>query len=277
LTSTGITSPNLTKTRISRLFERLRARGERALIAYLTAGDPSLDRTVSLVEALERGGADLIELGVPFSDPIADGPVIQRACQRALQAGTSLARVFDVARRIRQRSEIPLLLFSYLNPVLRYGFEAAARDAVAAGVDGFLLTDLSVEEASAYTPILRSAGLDTVFLAAPTSTDARLRLVAQHCTGFVYLVSRTGVTGERDALSGQLEPLVQRLRRVTTLPLAVGFGIARPDQAAAAARLADGVVVGSAFVRLIEESEGCPDLERRLEEFARQLKQAMAG
>ena len=277
MTSTGITSPNLTKTRISRLFERLRARGERALIAYLTAGDPSLERTVSLVEALERGGADLIELGVPFSDPIADGPVIQRACQRALQAGTSLARVFDVARRIRQRSEIPLLLFSYLNPVLRYGFEAAARDAVAAGVDGFLLTDLSVEEASAYTPILRSAGLDTVFLAAPTSTDARLRLVAQHCTGFVYLVSRTGVTGERDALSGQLEPLVQRLRRVTTLPLAVGFGIARPDQAAAAARLADGVVVGSAFVRLIEESEGCPDLERRLEEFARQLKQAMAG
>ena len=277
MTSTGITSPNLTRTRISRLFERLRARGERALIAYLTAGDPSLERTVSLVEALERGGADLIELGVPFSDPIADGPVIQRACQRALQAGTSLARVFDVARRIRQRSEIPLLLFSYLNPVLRYGFEAAARDAVAAGVDGFLLTDLSVEEASAYTPILRSAGLDTVFLAAPTSTDARLRLVAQHCTGFVYLVSRTGVTGERDALSGQLEPLVQRLRRVTTLPLAVGFGIARPDQAAAAARLADGVVVGSAFVRLIEESEGCPDLERRLEEFARQLKQAMAG
>jgi tryptophan synthase alpha chain len=277
LTSTGITSPNLTRTRISRLFERLRARGERALIAYLTAGDPSLERTVSLVEALERGGADLIELGVPFSDPIADGPVIQRACQRALQAGTSLARVFDVARRIRQRSEIPLLLFSYLNPVLRYGFEAAARDAVAAGVDGFLLTDLSVEEASAYTPILRSAGLDTVFLAAPTSTDARLRLVAQHCTGFVYLVSRTGVTGERDVLSGQLEPLVQRLRRVTTLPLAVGFGIARPDQAAAAARLADGVVVGSAFVRLIEESEGCPDLERRLEEFARQLKQAMAG
>jgi len=277
LTSTGSTSPNSTKTRISRLFERLRARGERALIAYLTAGDPSLERTVSLVEALERGGADLIELGVPFSDPIADGPVIQRACQRALQAGTSLARVFDVARRIRQRSEIPLLLFSYLNPVLRYGFEAAARDAVAAGVDGFLLTDLSVEEASAYTPILRSAGLDTVFLAAPTSTDARLRLVAQHCTGFVYLVSRTGVTGERDALSGQLEPLVQRLRRVTTLPLAVGFGIARPNQAAAAARLADGVVVGSAFVRLIEESEGCPDLERRLEEFARQLKQAMAG
>jgi tryptophan synthase alpha chain len=277
LTSTGSTSPNLTRTRISRLFERLRARGERALIAYLTAGDPSLERTVSLVEALERGGADLIELGVPFSDPIADGPVIQRACQRALQAGTSLARVFDVARRIRQRSEIPLLLFSYLNPVLRYGFETAARDAVAAGVDGFLLTDLSVEEASAYTPILRSAGLDTVFLAAPTSTDARLRLVAQHCTGFVYLVSRTGVTGERDVLSGQLEPLVQRLRRVTTLPLAVGFGIARPDQAAAAARLADGVVVGSAFVRLIEESEGCPDLERRLEEFARQLKQAMAG
>jgi len=277
LTSTGSTSLSSMRTRISRLFERLRARGERALIAYLTAGDPSPDRTAALVAALERGGADLVELGVPFSDPIADGPVIQRACQRALQAGTSLSRVLQIAARIRQRSEIPLLLFSYLNPVLRYGFQAAVRDAAAVGVDGFLLTDLSVEEAGAFTPMLRNAGLDAVFLAAPTSTDQRLRMVAQHSSGFVYLVSRTGVTGERDALSQQAEPLVQRLRRITDLPLAVGFGIARPDQAAAAARLADGVVVGSAFVRLIEQAGGGADLERSLEEFARRLRQAMAG
>jgi len=265
------------RTRISRRFERLRARGEPALIAYLTAGDPSPDHTPRLVAALERGGADLIELGVPFSDPIADGPVIQRACRRALQAGTNLSGVLQIAARIRQGSEIPLLLFSYLNPVLRYGFQAAVRDAAAAGVDGFLLTDLSVEEAAAYTPMLRSAGLDAVFLAAPTSTDERLRLVAQHSSGFVYLVSRTGVTGERDVLSEQAAPLVRRLRQITDLPLAVGFGIARPDQAAAAARLADGVVVGSAFVRLIEQAGGGAELERRLEEFACRLKQAMAG
>ncbi|MGC8793852.1 MAG: tryptophan synthase subunit alpha [Bryobacteraceae bacterium] len=277
MTSTGSTSRSSTKTRIGRLFEELRQRDQRALIAYLTAGDPSLDRTVSLIQALEEGGADLIELGVPFSDPIADGPVIQRACQRALQAGATLAKILETASRIRARSDIPLLLFSYLNPVLRYGLEAAARDAAAAGVDGCLLTDLSVEEAGAYTPALRQAGLDTVFLAAPTSTDRRLRLVAEHSSGFVYLVSRTGVTGERDALSEQVAPLVRRLRQITELPLAVGFGIARPEQAAAAAALADGVVVGSAFVRLIEQAGGQPDLERRLEEFARQLKRAIAG
>ncbi len=277
MTSTGSTSPSWTKTRISRLFERVRREGRPALIAYLTAGDPSLERTVSLVAALEEGGADLIELGVPFSDPIADGPVIQRACRRALQAGATLPRILETAFRIRSRSQIPLLLFSYLNPVLRYGFEAAARDAAAAGVDGFLLTDLSVEEAGDYTAALRRAGLDTVFLAAPTSTDERLRLVAQHSSGFVYLVSRTGVTGEREALSEQVGRLVARLRAITALPLAVGFGISRPEQAAAAARLADGVVVGSAFVRIIEQAHESADLETRLRRFARELKQAMTG
>lgn len=277
MTSTGSTSPNSTRTRISRLFDRLRGGGRPALIVYLTAGDPSLERTVSLVSALEEGGADLIELGVPFSDPIADGPVIQRACQRALRAGATLSRILDTAARIRSRSEIPLLLFSYLNPVLRYGFEAAARDAASAGVDGFLLTDLSVEEATGYTDALRRAGLDTVFLAAPTSTDQRLRLVAQHSSGFVYLVSRTGVTGEREALSEHVGGLVGRLRAITDLPLAVGFGISRPEQAAAVARLADGVVVGSAFVRLIEQAQGSPELERRLERFARELRQAITG
>src|SRR5438067_113700 len=185
-------------TRIGRLFERLRLENRKGLIAYITAGDPSPARTHQLVAALERGGADLIELGVPFSDPIADGPVIQRAGERALRAGTSLRTVLEIARQIRRRSEVPLLLFTYLNPVVRYGLEPLAADAAAAGIDGCLLTDASVEEAAAYAATMHRHGLDTVFLAAPTSTRRRLELVARYSTGFIYLVSRTGVTGERE-------------------------------------------------------------------------------
>ena len=184
-----------------------------ALIAYITAGDPSPAATPDIVAALERGGADLIELGVPFSDPIADGPVIQRGSERALKAGTKLPTVLDIAREIRKRSEIPLLLFTYMNPVLRYGLEPLARDAVASGIDGCLLTDLSVEEAEPYIHVMRKAGLDTVFLAAPTSSQRRLELVAKYSTGFVYLVSRTGVTGERASVSDSVGPLVARHAR----------------------------------------------------------------
>src|ERR1035438_3671784 len=199
----------MSQTRIGRLFERLRTTERRpALIAYITAGDPSPDRTPELVAALERGGADLIELGVPFSDPIADGPVIQRGSDRALKAGTRVSTVLDIAAEIRKRSEIPLLLFTYMNPVLHYGLEALARDAAARGIDGCLLTDLSVEEAEPYVGAMRNAGLDTVFLAAPTSTQRRLELVAKYSTGFVYLVSRTGVTGERSTVSTAVTPLV---------------------------------------------------------------------
>jgi tryptophan synthase alpha chain len=262
-------------TRISRLFDRVRRQGRPALIAYITAGDPGMERTASLVEALERGGADLIELGVPFSDPIADGPVIQRASERALRAGATLRGVLGVAAQIRQYSEIPMLLFTYLNPVLHYGFEALAADAAASGVDGCLLTDLSVEEAGQYVEVMRRHGLDTVFLAAPTSTPERLKLVAEYSTGFVYLVSRTGVTGERDSLSNTVAGLVRSMREVTQLPLAVGFGISRPEHAAAVGRLADAIVVGSAFVRLIEQSSGSPSLEIQLESLARELKHAM--
>lgn len=262
-------------SRIGKLFESLNGRGEKALIAYITAGDPDPGRTPSLVAALERGGADLIELGVPFSDPIADGPVIQAASDRALQAGTTVHKVLDIARDIRVQSEIPLLLFSYLNPLLRYGFERLASDAAAAGIDGCLLTDLSVEEADAFTAPLRAAGLDTVFLAAPTSPAERLAKVARYSSGFVYLVSRTGVTGERESLSASVEVLVEAMRKHTSLPLAVGFGISRPDQAAEAGRLADGIVVGSAFVRLVEESGGDAALELRLEAFTRELKGAL--
>src|SRR5258706_7258846 len=189
-------------TRIAELFTRLKRDGRKGLIAYITAGDPTPERTPALVEALERGGADLIELGVPFSDPIADGPVIQRAGERALRAGTTLAKVLEIARQVRKRSEIPLLLFTYLNPVLRYGLERLAKDAAAAGIDGCLLTDASVEEAGEFVRVMRAASLDTVFMAATTSTERRLKLVAEYSSGFVYLVSRTGVTGERESLSG---------------------------------------------------------------------------
>jgi tryptophan synthase alpha chain len=259
-------------TRIQALFHTPR---RKALIAYITAGDPSPDRTPSLVAALERGGVDLVELGVPFSDPIADGPVIQRGAARALKAGTNVRKVLDVARRIREHSQIPLLLFTYLNPVLRYGLDALARDAKAAGIDGCLLTDLSVEEAAPYVSAMRAGDLDTVFLAAPTSTPERLKLVADYSTGFVYLVSRTGVTGERATLSDSLGPLVTAMRGLTKLPLAAGFGISTAEQAAAVAKVADGVVVGSAFVRLIEEGQNDPALEARLEAFARELRQGI--
>ena len=259
-------------TRIGRMFENLRREGKKAFIAYLTAGDPSPDLTPALVEALVRGGADLIELGVPFSDPIADGPVIQRAGERALRAGTSLKVVLEIAAQIRRTSEVPLLLFTYLNPVMRYGLERLARDAAASGIDGCLLTDASVEEAHEYIGAMHRSGLDTVFLAAPTSTARRLKLVAQYSTGFVYLVSRTGVTGERDSLSAQVAPLVRDIRAVTDLPLAVGFGISRPEHVAELSGQVEAVVVGSAFVRCIERNSDNASLEIQLESLTRELK-----
>jgi tryptophan synthase alpha chain len=259
-------------TRIHSLFERLKGDRRAALIAYITAGDPNPERTPGIVAALERGGVDLIELGVPFSEPIADGPVIQRGAERALRAGTNVRKVLEIARKIREHSEIPILLFTYLNPVLRYGLEKLAADAKAAGIDGCLLTDLSVEEAESYVDAMRAAGLDTVFLAAPTSTDARLKLVAKYSTGFVYLVSRTGVTGERTALSEALAPLIERTRAATSLPLAAGFGISTPEQAAVVAKMADGVVVGSAIVRLIENNAS----DAELEAFAHSLRDKLS-
>lgn len=258
-------------TRIQSLFRSLKEKKRAALIAYVTAGDPNPERTPSIVAALERGGVDLIELGVPFSDPVADGPVIQSGSERALKAGTTLVKVLAMAARIRETSQIPILLFTYLNPAMRYGFEKLGRDAKAAGVDGCLLTDLSVEEGKPYVTTMREAGLDTVFLAAPTSTPERLKLVAEYSTGFVYLVSRTGVTGVRAELPESLAKLVESTRAVTLLPLAAGFGISTPEQAAAVAKMADGVVVGSAFVRLIERNAS----DAEMEAFTRSLRVAM--
>lgn len=264
-------------TRIGRMFDGLKRDGRKGLIAYLTAGDPSPDRTPALVDALVRGGADLIELGVPFSDPIADGPVIQRAGERALRAGTTLQTVLDIAAEIRERLEVPLLLFTYLNPVLRYGVERLAREAAACGVDGCLLTDASVEEAHEYVGAMHRHGLDTVFLAAPTSTPRRIQLVAQYSTGFVYLVSRAGVTGERDSLSDAVAPLIRAVRAATDLPLAVGFGVSKPEHVAELGRQVEAVVVGSAFVRMIERGLDNPSLGIQLESFVRELKRGFGA
>ena len=253
-------------TRIARLFESLERQNRCGIIAYLTAGDPSPEATPELVAALERGGADLIELGVPFSDPIADGPVIQQAGERSLRAGTTLSKVLGIATEIRKTSQIPLLLFTYLNPALRYGFERLARDAKAAGIDGCLLTDVSVEEARDYVKTMRAADLDTVFLAAPTSTEARLKLVAEYSSGFVYLVSRTGITGVQQTISESAMPLIERMRAHTNLPLAMGFGISKPEHVAELAGKVEAVVIGSAIVRQIEQDPS------KLEAFMRDLK-----
>jgi tryptophan synthase alpha chain len=263
-------------SRIAQLFERTKAEGRPALLGYLTAGDPDPSRTAGLVRALERGGADLIELGVPFSDPIADGPVIQRAADRALRAGITMRKVLDIATEIRTESQIPLLLFTYLNPALRYGFQKLGRDAAAAGIDGCLLTDLSVEEAEPYVDGVRSHNLDTVFLAAPTSTDRRLELVSKFSSGFIYLVSRTGVTGEQTSVSSMAGELVERTRRFTNLPLAVGFGISTPEHVAQVGAIADGVVVGSALVRTVEKFSSSESLDAEVERFTRHLAGGLA-
>lgn len=269
-------------TRIGQLFEQNRTSGKKAFIAYLTAGDPHPDQTAGLVLALERGGAALIELGVPFSDPIADGPVIQRASDRALRAGMNLSRLLETVREIRRVSEIPLLLFSYMNPLLRYGFDRLATDAAEAGIDGVLLTDLSVEEAGDAARRLKKEGLDTVFLVAPTSSERRLDLVARYSSGFIYLVSRTGVTGEQASVSAAVAPLIERTRRHTNLPLAVGFGISSPQQVAEVAHWADGVVVGSAIVKTIEKTAALSgitphQLNADVERFVRQLAEPLSA
>ena len=245
-------------TRIQKRWKTLLDRGEKALVAFVVAGDPDLPKSTEIVLALAEAGVDIVELGVPFSEPIADGPVIQRSGDRALRQGAYLPAILDLVKQIRRQSEVPLILMTYLNPILRYGLERFAADAVAGGTDGVLVTDLSVEEAGPYVSVMRQAGLDTIFLAAPTSTDERLKRVVEYSTGFVYAVSRAGTTGAKDTLSSAIGPLLTRLRGLTSLPIAAGFGISRPEHLAALAPLADGVVVGSALVRVIEEHPDNP-------------------
>jgi tryptophan synthase alpha chain len=228
-----------------------------ALVAYVTCGDPNLATTRDIILAAIDAGASIIELGVPFSDPLADGPVIQRASERALKHGTSLQNVLTLAAEIREHSQsVGLVVFSYLNPILRMGLAKFCQVARLAGIDGTLITDLPVEESAEYLREARQHDLSTIFLAAPTSTDQRLKLISQVSTGFIYAISRTGVTGARQQMTGDARNLVKRLRRFTKLPIAVGFGISTPDQFAAVGKFAEAAVVGSAIVHAIEQNPG---------------------
>jgi tryptophan synthase alpha chain len=261
----------MASSRISRRFAELRAAGELGIVAYITAGDPSLDATYKFVLALAEAGTDVIELGVPFSDPLADGPTIQRASERALKSGTTLAGVLDLVRRIRQTSQVPLVLFSYYNPILQMGLEKFAATAAQAGADGVLATDLTPEESEEYRRILHAQHLDTIFLAAPTSSDERLKKIAACSSGFLYLISRTGVTGAKASLPDELPALLRRVHQFTDLPVAVGFGISLPGHVSVLGGLADAAVVGSALVAEIEKAS-TPDaatsaLRDRVEKF----------
>lgn len=239
--------------RIAQRFAELGGCGELGLVAYLTAGDPTPEASEKIILAAAEAGADVIELGVAFSDPVADGPTIQRASERALRSGTTLGVVLEMARRLRARTETPFVLFSYFNPILQMGLEKFAGMAAAEGIDGVLATDMTPEESAEYRGAMRAHGLDTIFLGAPTSTDARLEQIAACSSGFVYLISRTGVTGTRDALPEDLPALVRRVRRFTALPVAVGFGISQGAHIAALAGIANAAVVGSALVAEVEK------------------------
>ena len=226
------------------------------LVAYITCGDPDLDTSREVALAAIRAGAEVIELGVPFSDPVADGPVIQRASERALKLGTNLSGVLSIAKQIREQSNAGLVIFSYLNPILQFGLEKFCAAAAEAGVDGALVTDLPVEEAGDYLKTMKAHKLAPVFLAAPTSTEERLRDVGKHSRGFVYAISRTGITGTRQELAGDARSLVERLRAYTKLPIAVGFGVSTPDQFAEVGTFAEAAVIGSAIVQRIEQNPG---------------------
>jgi tryptophan synthase alpha chain len=258
-------------SRIAEKFEQLGSRGEKALIAFITAGDPCLAITEECILEMERGGADIIELGVPFSDPMADGPTIQKSSERALSAGTTLPGILDMVGSVRRLSSIPIVLMGYFNPVFLYGVEEFARDAAAAGVDGVLLVDLPPEEAVDFSKALSFAGIDLISLLTPTSDSARIEKVAGLCSGFVYYVSVTGVTGVRQSVADSLVEKVECIKKRILLPVAVGFGISDAAQAASVARSADGVVVGSAIVKLFEEFSG-EELKNKLGLFIAGLK-----
>jgi len=258
-------------SRIEKTFNKLKAGRKKALIVYVMAGDPDLAATERLVPELGKAGADLIELGVPFSDPIADGPVIQRADERALRQKTTLTAILAMVARVRERTDTPLILMTYENPVCKYGEARFAEDAVKAGVDGVIVPDLPMEEAGPLHAQCKKHGLDLIFLAAPTSPPARLKKIAELSRGFIYYVSRTGVTGEQDSLSETLGPMVRKIRSYTDKPVAVGFGISKPEQSAAVGAIADAVVVGSAIVRRIGEKGGDPDLVPQIGSFVKSL------
>ena len=263
-----------TAGRLADTFGRLRSSGG-GLVTYVTAGDPDAARSAEILCALGSAGADVIEVGIPFSDPLADGPVIQRATERALAAGMTLKRSLEMVRHIRASIDAPLVLFTYANPVVRMDPKAFAREAADSGVDGVLILDYPIEEAAPLRQPLVDAGIDPIFLISPTTTDDRIAEAARLGRGFLYVISRLGVTGMRDSSPPEVDALVRRVRRLTELPVAVGFGISRPEHVANACRIADAAVVGSALVQVIADHGGAPDLVARVSEYVRWLKSAL--
>src|SRR6185436_10440314 len=259
-------------SRISESFARAKAGGRPSIVTYVTAGDPTLERTAGILRALDRAGVTVIEVGVPFSDPLADGPVIQRATERALASGTTLSGVLDLIASVRSEIRAGIVVFSYANPIMRLGAEAFADRAKAAGVDGVLVLDLPLEEAGDFRSLLESRGIDTILLLSPTTTDERLRKAASVGSGFLYAISRLGVTGVRDHVADGAEDMVRRIRAVSDLPVALGFGISKPEHVREVGRWADAAVVGSALVKVIAEAGASADLDTRVEEYVRWLK-----
>jgi len=258
--------------RIDRRFRELKKRSQKAFIAYITAGDPNLAMTKKLVLELEGSGVDIIELGIPFSDPMADGPTIQAASQRALSGGASVRKIFGAVRDLRMKTRIPLVFMTYYNPVLRFGVEKFIGMCRKAGIDGIIVPDLPCEESSALVRAARSAGVAAIFLVAPTSTPARMKMIAKRSRGFIYYVSLTGVTGARTALPSDIAMNLKKLKRLTGKPVAVGFGVSTPGQAAALARHADGIIVGSAIVKIVGEKK---DVVARVSKFAMKMAKAI--
>jgi tryptophan synthase alpha chain len=261
-------------SRLAETFANLRRDGRTGLVTYTTAGDPDLTRSADILKALDRAGADVLEVGVPFSDPLADGPVIQRATERALASGTTLSGVLDLVASVRQDVKAPIVIFSYANPLLRMGLRVFADRAATAGVDGVLALDLPIEEADEFRTVLDGKGLDTIFLLSPTTSDARIKKAAELGRGFLYGISRLGVTGARDRVASGAEAMVKRIRQHTTMPIALGFGISRPEHVAEVGQYADAAVVGSALVSLIAEASGSPRLVEQVERYVRDLKSA---
>lgn len=259
-------------TRISQKFQQLQAEGRKGFIPYITAGDPDLATTERLILALAEAGADVIELGVPFSDPMADGPVIQRASERALLNPVGVAEVLPMVERIRQTCDVPIVLFTYFNPLMQFAKQNTGQKLKAAGIDGVLITDLIPEEAESFVAEMRASDVDTIFLIAPTSTDDRIKLICQQTTGFVYVVARTGVTGVRETMSAAVGDLVARVKSQSSLPVAVGFGISTPEQVREVCGYADAAVVGSRMVLEIEHNLDSPQLVQKVAQLARELK-----
>lgn len=264
------------RTRVETAFERLKEKGEKALITFITAGDPDLPTTKELIFTLEKSGADIIELGIPFSDPAADGPTIQLSSERAVKKGVHLNDVLGLVKEVRETSEVPIVLFGYYNPVFSFGLKKFAKSARAAGADGVLIVDLPPEEADELKTELDQVGMDLIFLLTPTSDEGRMRLVSGKASGFIYFVSVTGVTGARTELSERLPSFVKKVRRFTDVPVGVGFGISTPEQAKEVSAYSDGVIVGSAIINIIAKNAGSKDLLKKVGSFVSALKGAIS-